>query len=91
MRNGLKKRLMSFLRTQCMMRKVIFFLVNKQEEVLGLFWLDLLSTTKRRRNRKRERNKKTQMMIHVKQRSLVLLNIVLEKKDVLSACIIVLE
>jgi hypothetical protein len=31
------------------------------------------------------------MMILVEHRSLVLLNIVLEKKDVLSACIIVLE
>jgi hypothetical protein len=74
-----------------MMRKVIFFLVNEQEEVLGLFWLDLLSTRKRSRNRKRERKKRTQMMILVEQRFLVLSNIILEKKDVLLACIVVLE
>jgi hypothetical protein len=73
------------------MRKVIFFLVNEQEEVLGLFWLDLLSTRKRSRNRKRERKKRTQMMILVEQRFLVLSNIILEKKDVLLACIVVLE
>jgi hypothetical protein len=36
-----------------MMRKVIFFLVNEQEEVLGLFWLDLLEEeTERKRGRK---------------------------------------
>jgi hypothetical protein len=91
MRSGLKKRLMSFLRTVYDGKSDIFL---SQRTGRGS-WIVLVGPVKydkkRRRDRKRERKKITQMMILVEHRSLVLLNIVLEKKDVLSACIIVLE
>jgi hypothetical protein len=86
MRSGLKKRLMSFLRTVYDEKSDIFL---SQQTGRG-FWIVLVGPVKydkeKKKQKERERKKRTQMMILVEQRFLVLLNIVLEKKDVLSTC-----